>query len=584
MGLWLGIKSLRWAPGKFTVLVCVLSSLAGYGSSAAPNPSDRKAAAASQAAGPTVQIQSGALRGIYVGSLAVFKGIPYARPPVGNLRWREPQPAEAWRGIKDASHAGSACVQDPAGLTPFLAPMAKAYGSTYTAEPLRSSEDCLYLNVWTPGWPPQHGLPVMVWLHGGSNVVGSGAQSTYDGASMVSHGVILVTINYRLGVLGFFSHPELTAECSHHSSGKYGLLDQLAALGWVQRNIAQFGGDPNNVTLFGESAGAIDAGVLMASPLSTVLFRRVISESGPMIGGGKGTTLAQAEAFGKVVGEAAPGDPHWSGLARLRQMPAPEVSKLVAQVVKTRFNGVDTSSPVADGWVNPIPPQEAFVKGSIQKVDLLVGLNGRELSAFRVAAAAASKAPGNPAPGGAIGIIKKFSETAHPFFGSWTNPAIALYIGNILVHRAVGLDHAANDIVVACPVGAMAALTTAAGQHVYVYRFERTIAGKGEAELGAFHGLEVPYVFGALKDRAWGWLPFGATDQQLSGSIQTYWTNFAKTGNPNSPGLPSWPAWTDEKTEFLEIEKSGAISAQRKFPPLFSSLDAEDLRKSLSTE
>ena len=584
MRLRLGIRCLRWTPCLCSVLVCALCSSVGYGSSAPPVSSGRDAAISSQTAGPTVQIESGALRGLYAGSTAVFKGIPYAQPPVGKLRWQEPQPVEAWKGIRDASHAGSACVQDPAGLTPFLAPMAKAYGSTYSALPVRSSEDCLYLNVWTPGWPPQHGLPVMVWLHGGSNVVGSGAQSTYDGASLVSHGVILVTINYRLGVLGFFSHPELTAESSHHSSGKYGLLDQLAALGWVQRNIAQFGGDPNNVTLFGESAGAIDAGVLMASPLSAGLFRRVISESGPMIGAGKGTTLAQAEAFGKAVGEAAPGDPHASGLARLRQMPATEVVKLAAQVMKTRSNVVDTASPGADGWVNPIPAQEAFVKGSIQKVDLLVGLNARELSAFRMAAATTAKAPGNPVQSGAMGIIKKFSDTARPFFGFWTDPAIALYIGNILVHRAEGLDQAANDIVVACPVGAMAALTTAAGQHVYVYRFEHTIGGKGEAELGAFHGLEVPYVFGALKDPAWGWLPFGASDQQLSGSIQTYWTNFAKTGNPNSAGLPNWPVWTDEKTEFLEIDKNGAISAQRRFPPLFSSLDAEDLRKSLNIE
>jgi para-nitrobenzyl esterase len=530
------------------------------------------------------QIESGALRGMYVGSAVLFEGIPYARPPIGKLRWQEPQLVDAWKGIKDATHPGSACVQDPAGLTPFMAPMARAYGSTYTAEPVRSSEDCLYLNVWTPGWPAQHRLPVMVWLHGGSNLVGSGNQTTYDGVSLVAHGVILVTINYRLGVLGFFSHPELTAESPHHSSGKYGLLDQLAALRWVQRNIAQFGGDPHNVTLFGESAGAIDAGVLMASPLSAGLFQRVISESGPLIGGGKGTTLAQAEAFGEAVGEAAPGDPHLSGLARLRQMPATEVVKLAARVTRTHFNGVDTASPAADGWVNPISPKAAFVKGSIQRVDLLVGLNGRELSAFRLAAAAAAKAPGNPAQGGAMAVIKKFSDTAHPFFGYLTDPAIALYLGSILVHRAAGLDQAANDIAVACPVGAMAALTTAVGRHVYVYRFDRTIAGKGESELGAFHSIEVPYVFGAFKDPSWHWLPFGAVDQQLSGSIQMYWTNFAKTGNPNSAGLPNWPAWTDEKTEFLEIDKSGVISAQHKFPPLFSSLDAEDLKKSLSRE
>ena len=293
----------------------------------------------------------------------MFKGIPYARPPVGKLRWQEPQPVESWKGTREAAQAGSACVQDPAGLTPFLAPMAKAYGSTYTAEPVRSSEDCLYLErldaeLAAAAWTAGDGLA--------ARRIESCRQrgtASYDGTSLVTHGVILVTINYRLGVLGFFSHPELTAESSHHSSGKYGLLDQLAALGWVHRNIAQFGGDPNNVTLFGESAGAIDAGVLMASPLSAGLFRRVISESGPLIGGGRGTTLAQAEAFGKVVGESAPGDSHLSGLARLRQMPAPEVSKLVAQVVKTRFNGVDTASPGADGWVNPIPAARSFCEG-----------------------------------------------------------------------------------------------------------------------------------------------------------------------------------------------------------------------------
>ncbi len=258
--------------------------------------------------GPAVHLSSGSLRGYFQGTTAVFKGIPYAVPPVGDLRWREPQPPASWPGVRDATKPGSACVQDPAGLGPFIQPLAAAYGASYEIEPVPSSEDCLYLNVWAPMWPPRGPLPVMVWLHGGSNTLGSGSQSTYDGTSLVSHGVILVTINYRLGILGFFSHPELRAESPHHSAGNYGLLDQLAALQWVKDNIARFGGDPENVTLFGESAGAIDAGVLMTSPLSAHLFQRVITESGPSFGVGPTQTRAQAEAPGIAIGKAAPGN------------------------------------------------------------------------------------------------------------------------------------------------------------------------------------------------------------------------------------------------------------------------------------
>jgi para-nitrobenzyl esterase len=533
-----------------------------------------------RAAGDAVaQTEAGALRGTSVGSAIVFMGIPYARPPVGGLRWGDPQPATPWTGVRDAERPGPACVQDPAGLTPFLGPMARAYGSSY-AETVQSSEDCLYLNVWTPEWPSKHALPVMVWLHGGSNRVGSGAQSSYNGVSLTARGIVLVTINYRLGVLGFFSHPELSAKSPHHSSGNYGLLDQIAALRWVHENIAQFGGDPQNVTLAGESAGAINAAMLMTSPLADGLFRRVISESGPAFNPAQ--TLSQAEALGKAVGELAPGDPHRTPLERLRALSAAEVEKLLIQA-KAHL-AADTSSFTMDGWVLPQSPRKAFLSGSIQKVDLLIGLNGRELSAFRLAAAAAGKSSGNEKGGAGSGSLKQFSDAARPFYGIWTKPAIALYVANILVRRAAGTDQAANDIVGACPVGAMAALTNDAGQQVFVYRFDRSIPGKGEGELGAFHSLEIPYVFGALRDPAWQWLPFTPDDASLSNLIQTYWTNFVKSGNPNAQGLPNWPAWSDGKKEFLEIRMDGRISAQRNFPPLFSSLSAEDLRRSFKSE
>jgi para-nitrobenzyl esterase len=529
---------------------------------------------------PLVQIDAGTLRGTNTGSVIAFRGIPYARAPIGELRWQAPQPPLPWQGLRDALQPGSACTQLISGLVPFFAPMAQAYGSNFEQPPIKSSEDCLYLDVWVPEWPVKSALPVMVWLHGGSNTVGSGTQSSYDGVSLTRHGVLLVTLNYRLGVMGFFSHPELTAESSHRSSGNYGLLDQLAALNWVKQNIAQFGGDPNNVTLFGESAGAIDAARLMTSPLAAGLFKRVISESGPAFESGQ--TLSQAEAFGSAVSALAPpGNTQSTPLEKLRALPATEVEALVAKA-KEHFP-TDITAATADGWVLPMSPQQAFLTGAIQKVDLLIGLNGRELSAFRLSAAAAAKASGAPTSAAESGGLKRFTDAARPYFGGWTNPAIAIYFGRILLNKNGGLDGAANDLIGACPVGAMASLTRAAGQQVFVYRFDRSIPGKGEAELGAFHSLEVPYVFGSLQDREWQWLPSTAADASLSDLLQAYWTNFAKTSNPNTAGLPNWPAWSDEKKEFLVVNQDASVTAQRNFPPLFSSLEANELKQSFKS-
>jgi para-nitrobenzyl esterase len=529
---------------------------------------------------PLVHISSGTLHGAHVGAAIAFRGIPYARPPVAELRWQPPQPPLPWEGVREAVQPGSACTQRSSGLMPFFAPMAQAYGTSFEQPPVKSSEDCLYLDVWVPEWPLKRALPVMVWLHGGSNMVGSGTQSTYNGAALTRHGVLVVTLNYRLGVMGFFSHPELTAESAHHSSGNYGLLDQLAALNWVKQNIAQFGGDPNNVTLFGESAGAIDAARLMTSPLASGLFKRVISESGPAFDAGQ--TLSRAEAFGGAVSALAPGDGQSTPLQKLRALPATEVEALVAKAQE--HMPTDITAATADGWVLPMSPRQAFLTGSIQKVDLLIGLNGRELSAFRLSAAAAAKASGSPAGVAESGGLKKFSEAARPFFGSWTNAAIAMYFGRILLNKNAGLDAAANDLIGALPVGAMASLTHAAGQQVFVYRFSRSIPGKGESELGAFHSLEVPYVFGSLQDREWQWLPSTAVDASLSELLQTYWTNFAKTGNPNASSLPGWPAWSEEKKEFLLVNQDASVTAQRNFPPLLSDLGANELKRSFDAK
>ena len=523
---------------------------------------------------PVAQIATGTLRGLNAGSVVAFRGVPYAQPPVGPLRWQPPQPPLAWQGVRDALIPGTACTQRTSGLTPFFAPMAKAYGENFEQPPITSSEDCLYLDVWAPEWPVKRALPVMVWLHGGSNVVGSGTQSGYDGVSLSRHGVVVVTLNYRLGVMGFFSHPELTAESPHHSSGNYGLLDQLAALNWVKENIAQFGGDPGNVTLFGESAGAIDAGRLMTSPLAAGLFKHVISESGPAFDSGQ--TLTQAETFGTAVSALATGDAQATALQKLRALPATDIEALVAKA-KEHFPS-DITSATADGWVLPMSPRQAFITGSIQKVDLLIGLNGREFSAFRLAAAAADKSSASSSGATDSGAVKKSLDAARPYFGLWANPAFALYFGRILLHKNIGLDATANDLIGACPIGAMASLTHASGSQVFTYRFDRTIPGRGEAELGAFHSLEVPYVFGSLRDKEWQWLPSTADDALLSDLVQTYWTNFAKTGNPNASGLPIWPAWDDDEKAFLVVNQDASVTMQRNFPPLFSSLGAKELK------
>jgi len=532
-------------------------------------------------AGPLVQISDGALSGKMNGNIAVFQGIPFSAPPVGLLRWREPQPVAHWSGVRDVTKFSRPCTQNLAGTDSFIAPLAATYGVAYSVQRIEPSEDCLYLNVWTPRLQPGANLPVMVWLHGGSNRVGSGGEPGYDGTSLASRGVIVVTINYRLGVMGFFVHPELVAESPHHSSGNYGLLDQLAALQWVKRNIAQFGGDPDNVTLFGESAGSVDATVLMASPLSTNLFRRVIAESGPGFGNGPAQTLSKMDVLGLAVGKAAGAQPG-SQIEVLRKLPAAQVAKIRDDLIAGAFKGYDPNGAIVDGWVFPQSPAKAFATGAIQHVNLLAGMNAREFAAFRVVAAEAAKtAPQLVKKPGVSEQISTFAKAARPLYGDWTDIAVATYVGRILFGGAAALDQAANDIVAACPIGAEAALTSNIGQKAYVYRFDRSVPGKGQAQLGSFHSLELPYVFGTFNARTFSWLPFDATDHKLSQTIQTYWTNFAKTGDPNSPGLPQWTAWNGSSEPYLSFAQNGDAVPQEHFSPIYCHLSVDRLKAQL---
>src|SRR5262245_14696022 len=260
------------------------------------------------AAAQNVTVTGGQIRGAMLEKGgAVFKGIPFAAPPVGDLRWREPMPVQPWPGVRDATTFGAVCVQRP-GASVLVGPAAAS-----------SKEDCLYLNVWTPEWPSRSPKAVMVWIPGGGNFAGAGSSDIYDGDSLARHGVVLVTLNYRLGSFGFFSHPALTRDSPNHASGNQGILDQIAALKWVKENIAKFGGDPDNVTVFGQSAGSIDIGALMASPLSKGLFRRAIGQSGGFIIYGDPSTLSQAEKRGEILAAlwSAPADATANDLRRL---------------------------------------------------------------------------------------------------------------------------------------------------------------------------------------------------------------------------------------------------------------------------
>lgn len=501
---------------------------------------------------------------------AVFKGIPFAQPPVGSLRWREPQPVVGWKGIRDATRYGAACIQNPLGTGVFLAPLAKLYGRDYPLAKIAMSEDCLYLNVWTPEWPPKHVAPVMFWIHGGSNVMGSGAESSYDGTALVSKGVVVVTINYRLGVMGSFSHPQLTLESPHHASGNYGLLDQIAALQWVQQNIAQFGGDPARVTVFGESAGAIDAGLLLCSPLASGLIQRVIMESGPVLLAHHPSALVKGEHFGEqlAVSFGLNGN---NAIDRMRALPAETVIEKSNEVTKTTGN----PGLVMDGWFLREAPGDLFAQGRQLPIDFVIGNNGREMSAFRArsGAAGSSSAAAGDSP----------MQTIKIFYGRSAPLVFGLFLVDNTLRRTEAADSWLNDVMGTCPGMAMASLHASAGHRAYFYLFEREIPGKGQRSLGSFHSLEVPYVFGALRQPTWNWLPFEETDYRLAETVQSYWTNFAKTGNPNGANLPGWREFESHGQVAMEFARNGTVALRNHSRPPYCDVDVADLKARLTS-
>ncbi|HUQ97427.1 MAG TPA: carboxylesterase family protein [Chitinophagaceae bacterium] len=455
------------------------------------------------------------------GTIHIFKGIPFAAPPVGNLRWQAPQPATSWTGIKKCeSFSASPMQNEPASFSMWT--------EEYLIPKKRISEDCLYLNVWSGANASGEKRPVLVYIYGGGFGSGGSAVPIYDGEAMAKKGLVFVSFNYRVGVFGFFAHPELTKESGHAASGNYGLLDQIAALKWIQENIAAFGGDPANVTIAGQSAGAMSVNCLVASPLAKGLFTKAIAESGasfisnPMSGT---KTLAAAEQQGVKTAQAL----KVTSLAELRNKPANAL--LQAQ----------GTGPIIDGYVLPDAIAALFKAGNENKVALLTGWNEDEGLLFGPAKNAAD-----------------FTKQLTQQYGDAAKRLLQFYPAGSDAEAAASQLKLSRDLIFGVQNYTWATVQSKKGNApVYVYRFTRKVPATGEyIKYGAFHTGEVPYAYNNLRFVNRLWEP---VDQMLADAMSGYWANFAKTGNPNGGGLPEWPAFTvTDKKIMLLSETPGA--------------------------
>jgi para-nitrobenzyl esterase len=454
----------------------------------------------------TIQVDGGLIAGRPADSqgVRIFRGIPYAAPPVGVLRWRPPQAVAPWRGVRSADVAAKNCIQ-----------MGYEKGSYYEREfyrePVPSSEDCLYVNIWTPARSAGERRPVLVWIHGGGFAQGSGSTPAQGGEGLAAKGVVVVTFNYRLGVFGLLAHPELSAESEHHASGNYALLDQIAALKWVQRNIAAFGGDPRHVTIFGQSAGSISAALLLTSPLAKGLFVGVVGESDSFTA--KSETLTAAEARGLQIGAKTGA----RTLAALRAMSADTLLKATDRQFQ----------PIIDGYVIPEDAYAVYARGAQIKVPILIGSNANERGNY-------------PQP-----------TNLHEF-ADFTRRQYPNAVDEIMKVFPARSDEQANSVYLARQADAVAAqmhiwarFTTKSGAAAFVYYFDRKPPARaGESPLGAVHTAEIVYFRNLLDtvDRPWT-----ATDRRLADVMSSYLVNFARRGDPNGSGLPDWPRYTPDK-------------------------------------
>jgi para-nitrobenzyl esterase len=482
---------------------------------------------------PVVSVDAGQLRGgMTPDGVAVFKNIPFAQPPIGDLRWREPVPVKSWTGVRDATVFGPMCHQNDNQNFPH-------------------SEDCLQLNVWTPTWPVKSSAPVMVWFHGGGNFAGSGIEPLFNGETLARHGVVLVTANYRLGVFGFFAHPELTEESAHHASGNYGLMDQIQALRWVQQNIAKFGGDPAKVTIFGESAGAADVNSLIASPLTKGLFIRAIAQSGPV---SDQSTLADAEKR-DVEWVAKLGIGGGQVLAKLRAIPDTELMGKLRQSggmgVPGMGGGGLMMGIVVDGWVLPEQPTKIYAEGREQKVALMIGNNSQEFGAGMMGRGATPPSDIRQMISQRYGPLSDRALAAYGLSGQ-SDPPPDPEDGDVMTQWS-------TDNAFRCGSVQELIWHTAAGNPGYEYQFSRTVHGQ-EAQ-GAAHATEIPFIFGTLP--VWqNMRHYNETDKPYAAMMQQYWVNFAKTGDPNSGSLVKWPKFDATRRAYIDFTDAGPVAKE----------------------
>ena len=463
---------------------------------------------------PQVKTMSGVVEGKDNGAVHAFLGIPYGQPPVSDLRWKPPVPAANWKGVRKATEFGAHCLQG------------NVFGDMTFRDP-GGSEDCLTLNVWVPAKPSSAKLPVMVWIYGGGFVAGTTSEGRQDGTHLAQHGVVVVSMNYRLGVFGFLVHPELAKESGRNSAGNYGLLDQLLALHWVHDNIASFGGDPGNVTIFGESAGSFSVCAQMASPLAKGLFQKAIGESGAAFsrsGLSFDPMPARAEKDAKLIGEKL----GVHTLAELRALPA---QKILDAFIPPQSRGFDFG-PDIDGYFLPEPVPAIFATGKQNDVPLLAGWNHDEGS-FEIAFA-----PQKP-------TAESMKAAAEKDFGDKAAEFLRLYPTDTDEHVLRSAEDYAGDKFIALSTWDWLESQSKTGkQPVYRYRFDMAPPSSDPKvpNTNAYHSAEIEYVFGQLDSKAG--VPWRPEDRQLSELMQKYWTNFAKSGDPNGPDLPKWPAYT----------------------------------------
>jgi len=493
------------------------------------------AVASAQDARPTVRAPAGAVQGRAEAGISAFKGIPYAAPPTGQNRWRPPAPAAAWSGVRDASRFGAACIQPTPGAR-----------SIYSSDLGTTSEDCLTLNVWTASTTAK--APVIVWIHGGALVTGSSKETLYDGSALAAAGVTVVSINYRLGVLGWLAHPDLSAESPVAISGNYGLLDQVAALQWVKTNIAAFGGDPDNVTIAGESAGGLSVMYLMASPLARGLFHKAIAQSAYMIS----TPELKQARFGAPSGEEA-------GAALGRRLQAPTMRVLRAMdpqaLTDSAAMGGFSSFGVVDGVVLPGQLVDVFDRGQQAQVPILAGFNSGEIRSLRMLA---PQTPTNAAA---------YEQTVRDRYGDLADEFLRLYPASDMGESILATT---RDALYGWTSERLVKAQTAAGHRSFLYLFDHGYPAADSAGLRGFHASELPFMFGMLERTPplWPKVPNTATETGLSAAMVGYWTSFARTGQPEAANAPTWTAYDGAGAHMLFGE--AAVAETGLMPGMFA--------------